>query len=334
MIAALRYRAMDLVARTPDERFAELPGYPWPPRYVEIADDEVGPMRMHYVDAGPPDADPVLLLHGQPTWSYLYRKVIAELARQGHRVVAPDNIGFGRSDKPTDRLAYSLEGHIGWLASLVRSLDLREITGVFQDWGGPIGFGLLQTEADRFSRLVAADTVLHTCDSWLAGQLTWANHGIDGGRIVHEEALLDWMMATQHLRDLRPSAIVGSITANDLSAEEQAAYDAPFPDETYRAGLRQMNTLIPVSRNSPGAAICRASFDVLRRWERPFLTVWGSDDPGTSGWETVFQQEVPGAAGLSHQILAGAGHFIQEDRGADFAGILSDFITATGGRSS
>ncbi len=226
MHSALTYRGMDMVARTPDERFADLPGYPWPPRYVEIADPDVGTMRMHYVEFGPPDADPVLLLHGQPTWSYLYRKVIAELGSRGHRVIAPDNIGFGRSDKPTDRLAYTLEGHIAWLGSLVRSLDLRRITGVFQDWGGPIGFGLLQTEADRFSRLVAADTVLHTCESWLAGKLVWANHGIDGGRIVHEEALLDWSVATQHIRDLRPSAIVGSITANDLSAEEQAAYDA------------------------------------------------------------------------------------------------------------
>ena len=317
---------MDLVVRTPDERFDGLPGYPWPPHYVEVDDEELGRLRMHYVDAGPADADPVLLLHGQPTWSYLYRAVIAELAQRGHRVIAPDNIGYGRSDKPTDRMAYSLERHITWLGELVRSLGLRRITGVFQDWGGPIGFGLLQTEADRFARLVAADTVLHTCDPSLAGRLTWANHGIDDGRIVLEEGLLDWMLATQHIRDLRPSAIVQSITVNELSAAEQDAYDAPFPDETYRAGLRHMNTLIPVSRNSAGAAICRASFEVLRSWERPFLTVWGADDPGTSGWETVFQDDVPGAEGMPHQILAGAGHFIQEDQGPEFGRIISDFI--------
>jgi haloalkane dehalogenase len=318
---------MDVVVRTPEERFADLPGYPWEPRYVVIEDD-VGPLRMHHVDAGPPDADPVLLLHGQPTWSYLYRTVIAELVERGHRVVAPDYIGYGRSDKVTDRFAYTLAGHIRWMADFVQALDLRRATVVVQDWGGPVGFGLLTAVGDRFARVVAADTVLHTCEPWLGEALTWANHSTGDGRVVIEEALLDWMLATQRERDLSPGAIVQSITARELTPQEVAAYDAPYPDEATRVGLRHMNTLIPVTPNSPSAAVCRTSYDTLREWRRPFLTVWGADDPGTQGFETVFQQTVPGAAGQPHQILSGSGHFIQEDAGPQFAAIISDFVAA------
>jgi haloalkane dehalogenase len=318
---------MSVVVRTPEERFADLPGYPWEPRYLVI-DDDAGPLRMHYVEAGARDADPVLLLHGQPTWSYLYRTVIAELAERGHRAIAPDYIGYGRSDKVTDRFAYTLAGHIRWMAEFVRALDLERATVVVQDWGGPIGFGLLSAEGDRFARVVAADTVLHTCEPWLGDALTWANHSTGDGRVVIEEALLDWMLATQRERDLSPGAIVQSITARELSPQEVAAYDAPYSDELTRVGLRHMNTLIPVTPNSPSAAVCRTSFATLREWRRPFLTVWGADDPGTQGFETVFQAEVPGAAGQPHRILAGSGHFIQEDAGPELAAIISDFIAA------
>jgi haloalkane dehalogenase len=319
------------VVRTPEPRFADLPDYPYEPRYVTVG-SEGGGLRMHYVDAGPPDGRPVLLLHGQPTWSYLYRRVIPGLVERGHRAVAPDYVGYGRSDKIDDRLAYTLDGHIGWLQAFVQALDLRHATLFAQDWGGPIGFGMLAREPDRFAGVVAADTVLHTCDPWLDGRLAWANHGIGDGRIVHEEALVDWMLHTQRARDISPGAIVGSITVNSLSPSEVAAYDAPFPDEQYRAGLRQMNALIPLTRNDPGAAVDRASFEVLRRWAKPFLTIWGDDDPGTSGWEVVFQQEVPGAAGLPHTILKGAGHFVQEDKGPEVATIVSDFVEDCAGR--
>jgi haloalkane dehalogenase len=316
------------IVRTPDERFANLPGYPFTPRYAQIDGDE-GTLRMHYVDVGPPDADPVLLLHGQPTWSYLYRKVIAALIERGHRAVAPDYIGYGRSDKLTDRLAYTLEAHIGWMRAFVQSLDLQRTTMVVQDWGGPIGFGLLAAEPDRFARVVAADTVLHTSDPWLAERLEWANYSIEGGRVVHQEALVDWMLAAQRQRDLRPGMIVQAIVAEQLTADEVAAYDAPFPEEVHRAGLRQMNALIPLTRSDPGSAIDRASFEALRSWHRPFLTIWGENDPGTRGWEAVFQEQVPGAANQAHAILAGAGHFIQEDRGAEFGRLISEFIEVT-----
>src|SRR2546423_6623418 len=169
------------VVRTPDERFDGLPGYPYEPHYVDVDSDG---LRMHFVDAGPAEVAPVLLLHGQPTWSYLYRHVIAELVAAGHRVVAPDLIGFGRSDKPTDRMAYSLAAHIGWLSGFITALDLRDVTLVCQDWGGPIGLGSLAASPDRFGRVVATNTILHTADPSFAGRLDWALHGIDGERLV------------------------------------------------------------------------------------------------------------------------------------------------------
>src|SRR5665213_2421160 len=167
---------MDVV-RTPDARFADLPGYRYPPCYVEVGSKATGPLRMHYVEAGPPDADPVLLLHGQPTWSYLYRNVIETLAAAGHWVLAPDLIGFGRSDKPTNRLEYTFQRHIDWTGRLVAALDLSRITLVVQDWGGPIGMAVLAAEPDRFARVVASNTMLHTSDPAFEGRTAWANYG-------------------------------------------------------------------------------------------------------------------------------------------------------------
>ena len=319
---------MSAIVRAAPACLAPLPEYPFEPRFVEI-EDPAGPLRMHYVDAGPRDADPVLLLHGQPTWSFLWRRVIAALVARGHRAVAPDYVGYGRSDKLTDRFSYTFESHIRWISSFVRALDLRRATAVLQDWGGPLGFALLAREGERFARAVAADTILHTCEPWLEGRLAWANHPIDGGRMVVQEALLEWMLLPQRQRELSPGAVVNSVAVRELSPAEIAAYDAPFPDESHRAGLRQMNALIPVTRGDPAAAIDRESFAALRRWQRPFLTVWGDRDPGTSGWERVFQQEIPGAAGQPHRVLEGCGHFLQEDRGPEFGAIIADFVEAT-----
>ncbi len=181
------------VLRTPDERFAGLVDYPFEPSYVSVRAEGLDPLRMHYVDTGPRDGPVVLLLHGQPTWSYLYRKVIAVLARRGFRTLAPDNIGFGRSDKPTERTQYTYRRHVDWMTSLVAGLDLREITLVVQDWGGPIGLSTLAAMPERFARVVASNTVLHTSDPSLAGALTWANHGIGDRRVVLDESLLDYV---------------------------------------------------------------------------------------------------------------------------------------------
>jgi haloalkane dehalogenase len=317
------------VVRTPDEQFADLPGYAHPPRYVDVGSKSTGPLRMHYAEAGPSDADPVLLLHGQPTWSYLYRRVIDTLAAAGHRVIAPDNIGFGRSDKLTDRSDYTFRRHIDWTTRLVLALDLHHVTLVVQDWGGPIGLAVLAAHPERFDRVVASNTILHTSEPRLDGRLGWANHGLGEGRVVLEEALIDYVLFTQRAPQLRASDFVSFATTKDVPAPVLAAYDAPFPDETYQAGMRQFPSLIPLTRSDPGAAINRATWAALERFDRPFLTVFSDGDDASAGWDAVFRERVPGARGQPHAIIEGAGHFIQEDRGGELGDIVVRFIAAT-----
>ncbi len=311
------------VLRTPDECFAELPGYPFEPHYAQVVADGLEPIRMHYVDGGPADGPVALLLHGQPTWSYLYRKVVPVLVEQGIRVIAPDNIGFGRSDKPTDPTDYTFARHIEWVHSLVTGLDLREVTLVAQDWGGPIGFSVLAADPDRFARVVAANTILHTADPGLADKVEWAVHGQGESRVVIEEGLLDYLLYTQRAPQLRASDFVGAATTHPLAPEVLAAYDAPFPDPSYTAGLRQMTALLPLTRNDPGARIGRRTMRALEAWERPFVTCYSDGDPATRGWETVFQERVPGAQGQPHTTIQGAGHFLQEDAGEELARVIA-----------
>lgn len=314
--------------RTPDERFVGLPDYPFEPSYATVAAAGSTPLRMHYVDAGPHDGPVALLLHGQPTWSFLYRKTIPVLTDGGMRVIAPDMIGYGRSDKLTEATDYTFERQIEWMAGLVSGLDLREVTLVVQDWGGPVGLGVLAAMPERFARAVATNTILHTSDPSLAGRLTWANHGDGEGRVVLEEALVDYVMLFQRLADIVPSAFVNAV-AGPLAPDVLAAYDAPFPDRRYKAGLRQMTGLIPLTRNDPGAAIDRATMAVLERWDKPFLTAYSDADPATRGWDSVFQERVPGARGREHPVIAGAGHFVQEHHGAQLGAIALEFARST-----
>lgn len=313
------------VLRTPEDRFAGLPGYPFPPHYARVAIEGVPPVRMHYVDAGPRDGPVVLLLHGQPTWSYLYRKVIGVLAAAGLRAVAPDHIGFGRSDKLTEPTDYTFVRHIDWLHGFVTVLDLRDITLVVQDWGGPIGLSVLAREPDRFARVLATNTILHTCDPALAGKLTWAHHGVGDSRVMLEETLLDYVLFYQRAPDIVPSVFLNAI-AGPLPAGVLAAYDAPFPDPSYKAGLRQLTALVPLTRTDPGAAVGRATMAALQRWQRPFLTAYSDGDPATRGWEAVFREQIPGAAAQHHTTIAGAGHFVQEQRGEQLGRVIADFI--------
>ena len=313
------------VLRTPDERFAGLAGYPFEPCYHDVETPGLPPLRMHYVDAGPADGPVVVLLHGQPTWSYLYRDVITALADTGLRVIAPDNIGFGRSDKLTEGTDYTFVRHIDWIQSLIAGLDLREITLVVQDWGGPIGLSVLAREPDRFSRVVTTNTILHTGDPALAGKLTWAHHGVEGGRMLLQEALLDYVSFYQRTPDLTPSVFLEAV-AGPLSSAVLTGYDAPFPDRTYKAGLRQLTALIPLTRNDPGAKIGVATMAALGRWEKPFLTAYSDADPATRGWDAVFQEHVPGARGQQHTTIPGAGHFIQEQQGTRLAAIIAEFV--------
>jgi haloalkane dehalogenase len=319
------------VLRTPDERFTDLPGYPFEPHYLDVAADGGDPVRMHFLDEGPADGPVALLLHGQPTWSYLYRKVVPVLVARGVRVVAPDNIGFGRSDKPTRPTDYTLARHIEWTRSLVTGLGLRDVTLVAQDWGGPIGFSVLAAEPERFAGVVAANTILHTADPAMAGRLTWAVHGDGDSRVVLEEALVDYLLHTQRAPELRASDFVGAATAEPLPADVLAAYDAPFPTPELTAGLRQMTALLPLTRRDVGARIGRRTMRALEQFERPFVTCYSDGDPATRGWETVFQERVPGARGRDHVTITGAGHFLQEDAGERLAEVVAAVVAEVTG---
>jgi len=294
------------VLRTPDERFAGLPGFDFTPHYLETAG-----IRIHYVDEGPAAAAPVLLLHGEPSWSYLYRKMIPVLTAAGQRTVAPDLVGFGRSDKPAAREDYTYRRHVDWMRAVVDGLDLRDVTLVCQDWGGLIGLRLVAEHPERFARVVTANTMLPTGDQ-PAG-----------------EAFLGWRKFSQEVPAFPVGGIVDMATTTTLPPEVVAAYDAPFPEERYKAGARQFPLLVPITPDDPAAAANRAAWDVLARFEKPFLTAFSDSDPITHGGDAVFQARVPGTRGQPHTTIAGAGHFLQEDKGEELAGVVADFIART-----
>src|SRR6478735_626054 len=320
---------MNDVLRTPDGRFLGLPGYPFDPHYAEVEAQGLDPVRMHYLDEGPADGPVALLLHGQPTWCYLYRTVVPVLVDAGIRVIAPDNIGFGRSDKPVVATDYTFARHIEWTRSLVNGLDLRDITLVAQDWGGPIGLSVLAAEPDRFARVVAANTILHTADPALAGRLGWALHGLGESQVVIEQALVDYLLHTQRAPELRASDFLGAATTTPLAPEVLAAYDAPYPSSAYTAGLRQMTALLPLTRNDVGARIGRRTMRALEEFDRPFVTAYSDGDPATRGWDRVFQERVPGALGRRHVTIARAGHFLQEDAGQELGRVVAEVMATT-----
>ena len=294
------------VLRTPDDRFRDLPGYDFAPHYLER-----GGIRIHYVDEGPPAAAPVLMLHGEPSWSYLYRKMIPPLAAAGHRVIVPDLVGFGRSDKPAARDDYTYQRHVDWMAAVLVGLDLRAVTLVCQDWGGLIGLRLVAEHPGRFARVVAANTFLPTGDT-------------DPG-----PAFLAWRTFSQQVPEFPVGRIVSGGCATPLPAEVVAAYDAPFPEERFKSGARQFPLLVPARPDDPASEPNRAAWKVLERWERPFLTAFSDSDPITAGGDRMLQARIPGAQGQPHTTIAGGGHFLQEDRGAELAGVVVDFIART-----
>ena len=296
------------VLRTPDERFEKLPGYDFEPHYVEIKG-----LRVHYLDEGPADAAPVLLLHGEPSWCYLYRKLIPVLTAAGHRAVAPDFIGFGRSDKPAGRDDYTYQLHVDVMAAFVGQLGLHDITLVCHDWGGLIGLRVAAEHEERFALIVAANTFLPTGDN-------------EPG-----EAFLRWQKFSQEVPELPAGRIVNGGCVTDLSPEVVAAYEAPFPDERYKAGARAFPALVPTRPDDPASEANRKAWEVLRRWEKPFLTAFSDSDPITRGGDRAFQTLVPGTKGQPHTTIAGAGHFLQEDKGEELAAVVVGFIADTGG---
>jgi haloalkane dehalogenase len=300
------------VLRTPEERFTKLPGFDFEPRFVEVPDGDTT-LRVHYVDEGPRNGEIVLLLHGEPSWSFLYRKVIPVLVGAGLRAVAPDLVGFGRSDKPSERSDYSYARHVEWMRSaLLDALGLTDVTLVGQDWGGLIGLRLVAEHPDRFSRLVAANT------------------GLPTGDLAMSEAFMAWQRFSQETREFPVGRIVAGGCTSDLSAEVVAAYDAPFPDESYKEGARMFPVLVPTTPSDPAADANRRAWDVLGRWDKPFLTAFSDGDPITSGGDAIFQRTVPGAKGQPHTTISGGGHFLQEDKGEELGKIVVDFVRTSG----
>jgi haloalkane dehalogenase len=297
--------------RTPDDRFADLPDFPWEPAYAEIPDGDDGTLRAAYVDAGPADGPVALLLHGEPSWSFLYRHVIPVLADAGIRAVAPDMVGFGRSDKPTRPEDHSFARHVEWTRALVFDhLDLRDVTVVGQDWGGLIGLRLVAEHADRFARVVAANTGLPTGDFDMP-EIWWQFR-----RAVESAEVLDI------------GRLVASGCARGMSDEVRAAYDAPFPDEASKAGPRAMPTLVPTRPDDPAGDANRAAWEVLSAWHKPFLVAFSDSDPITGAMAPILRKLVPGTSGLDHPTIAGAGHFLQEDAGTELGRVVRDFMGA------
>ncbi|ASU80230.1 haloalkane dehalogenase [Actinopolyspora erythraea] len=297
------------VLTTPEERFEALPGFQYRPHRVELSDQDGGTLRMAYVTDGPADGPVVLLLHGEPSWSFLYREVMAVLAEAGIRAVAPDLVGFGRSDKPTRQSDHSYARHVEWLRQFAFDvLDLREVTLVGQDWGGLLGLRLLAEHPERFSGAVAANTGMPTGD-----------HNMP-------EVWWDFHRAVEKAETLDVGRLVASGCVRPMSEEVRAAYDAPFPDESHKAGPRVMPKLVPTTPDDPATEANRAAWRALASSTTPLLTAFSDSDPVTASMGPVLRKTLPGAAGQRHATIAEAGHFLQEDAGAELGRVISEFV--------
>ena len=295
------------VLRTAEERFAGLPDFGYEPRYADA-----GGLRLAYVEAGPPGGEPVLLLHGEPSWSFLYRKVIPVLAAAGLRVIAADLIGFGRSDKPAQIADHSYARHVEWIRAFAfDALGLRDVTLVGQDWGGLIGLRLVAEHPDRFARVVAANTGLPTGDTPMP------------------DVWLRFREVVRTAPALSVSRLVQSGCQRALPPDVLAAYDAPFPDASYAAAVRAMPDLVPAAPDNPASAANRAAWKQLAAWDKPFLVAFSDRDPITGGMAPALKRTVPGAAGQRHPVLQGAGHFLQEDAGEELGAAIAAFVQAT-----
>ncbi|MGJ7905638.1 haloalkane dehalogenase [Actinopolyspora sp. H202] len=297
------------VLSTPEEHFEAIPGFRHSPHHVELSDQDGGTLRMAYVAVGPEDGPTVLLLHGEPSWSFLYRDVMSVLAEAGIRAVAPDLVGFGRSDKPSEITDHSYARHVEWVRQFAfDALDLREITLVGQDWGGLLGLRLLAEHPERFSGAVAANTGMPTGDHDMP-EVWWRFR-----RTVERAETLD------------VGRLVAGGCARPMSPEVRAAYDAPFPDESYKAGPRAMPGLVPTSPDDPATEANRAAWRALAANETPVLTAFGDSDPITASMGPVLRKLLPGAAGQRHATIVEAGHFLQEDAGAELGRVVAEFV--------
>jgi haloalkane dehalogenase len=311
------------VLRTPDDCFIDLPDFNYQPNYIAIDANVDGilasslKLRIHYIDEGPRDAEPVLLLHGEPSWSFLYRKVISTLLKKGYRTIAPDLIGFGRSDKPSSKTDYTYARHVGWIKSFIEKLDLTNITLVCQDWGGLIGLRIVAQIPHRFVRVVAANTMLPT------------------GQGKPSQAFLNWRQYSQETKEFNCGNIVSGGCTQKLSDEVIKAYNAPFPDDSYKSGARIFPTLVPVTTDDKGAIDNMEAWKSLSKFDKPFLCAFSDGDPVTRGGDKILRQFIPGAKTVTeHVTIKNAGHFLQEDKGEELGEVVAMFISKYPVRSS
>ena len=295
------------ILRTPEERFAHIADFPYGPKYIEV-----GGLRIAYIDEGPRDAAPILLMHGEPTWSYLYRKMIPGLLAAGHRVIAPDLVGFGRSDKPTARQDYSYANHVAWMVAWMEAVDIKNATLFCQDWGSLIGLRMVTHSPDRFARVVLANGGLPT-----------------GAQGVVPKAFKIWRAFARFSPWFPIGRIVNAGCSVKLGEQEIAAYDAPFPSSKYAVAARLFPSFVPTTPTDPERAANEQAWEVLKQWHKPFLTLFSSRDPVTRGGDKIFLKLVPGTANQPHATTRGAGHFLQEDKGPELAQVIAEFVAAT-----
>jgi haloalkane dehalogenase len=300
------------VLRTPDSRFENLEGYPFSANYVDVVATDTQPLRMHYLDEGPDDGPPIVLLHGEPTWSYLYRKMISPLAEGGNRVLAPDLIGFGRSDKPTRIEDYTYLRHVEWVTSWFERLKLKDVTLVVQDWGSLIGLRVATEQDARIGRLVVANGFLPTAQR------------------RSPPAFYVWRAFAHYSPVLPAGRLVATLTVRRVRAKVRAGYDAPFPDRTYQAGARAFPRLVPTSPDDPAIPANRAAWDALGRWEKPCLVIFGRRDRLLGKADRPLIKHIPGAAGQPHARI-NASHFIQEDSGPELAERILSWLKEAAG---
>ncbi len=289
--------------RTSDDRFENLPDFPFEPNYIEIDG-----IRIHYVDEGPKEAEVVLLMHGEPSWSFLYRHMIPILVKAGYRTLAPDLVGFGRSDKPTEKSDHTYRKHVEWMSKWVNMLDLKNITLFCQDWGSLIGLRVAIENQERFNRIVLS------------------NGGLPTGEQRTTEAFLNWRKFSRESPVFEIKNIIQTATTTELTKEVLRGYEAPFPDDSYKAGARIMPSLVPISSEDPEHEANRKASELYKQWKKPFLTAFSDSDPVTRGGERFWQKYVPGAQGQNHKTIKNAGHFVQEDRGPELANLILEFI--------
>lgn len=309
MVQMLSLPKLGKILRTPQARFDALPDFPYPPHYVEIGTG-AAKLRVAYIDEGPRDAPIVLLMHGEPTWSFLYRKMIPVLVNAGYRVLVPDQIGFGRSDKPARKSDYSYFNHVQWMCAWMETLNLQRMTLFCQDWGSLIGLRMVAHAPDRFDRIVLA------------------NGGLPTGKEALPKAFKIWRAFARYSPWFPIGRIVKAGCVHGLTAQEMAAYDAPYPDTAHKVAARVFPGFVPSSPNDPECAANEQAWELFKQWKKPFLTLFSNRDPVTRGGYKAWQQLVPGAQGQPHAITRNAGHFLQEDKGVEVAQAMVSFIQA------